>query len=286
MGIKHEYDYIYIIGDKGYIGSRMVIELAVDYNIHHCGTVNDIDFQDFKKCRVIIMLCGKGKCNKNDISTIDTCLYETNKLVSLVQPWQKLVYASSSSLYANHGYIEHNEDDGVYSLNNYYDMSKYTSERLVTQNVENHYILRLGTVNGWSPMMKYHSMMNKMVSDLANGYNIIAFNSYYFRPILGMNDLKRVLCTIINSDTDCPGIYNITSFNDTIGGIANKLVRENMYRIIRIVQKDFDANFSTSTLKFEKAFNFEFQDTVKSITLDIIQNENIESISEILPILN
>ena len=102
------------------------------------------------------------------------------------------------------------------------------------------------------------------------------------RPILGIEDLCRAIKTIIECDEDKRGLYNLASFNKTAEQIA--------YEVsdvvgVKVVEYETDPtqikntklqtktyNFSISTNKFCKEFNFEFNETVESITKSIVDN--------------
>ena len=104
------------------------------------------------------------------------------------------------------------------------------------------------------------------------------------RPILGINDLCRAVSTIIDSNQDLRGIYNLASFNKTAEQIAYEVsdvinVPVNEYladptQLVNIKAQTKCYNFSISTRKFERAFDFKFFETVESITTGIVSNYN------------
>jgi nucleoside-diphosphate-sugar epimerase len=102
------------------------------------------------------------------------------------------------------------------------------------------------------------------------------------RPVLGINDLCRAIKTIIECKKDKRGLYNLASFNKTAEQIAYEVSE---ITNIPVVEYEADPtqienqkqqtkcyNFSISTKKFEKQFNFEFGESVESITKSIITN--------------
>ena len=100
------------------------------------------------------------------------------------------------------------------------------------------------------------------------------------RPILGINDLCRAIESIVESKEDKRGLYNLASFNKTAEQIAHEVadvmgVEVKEYEVdptqIKNTKSQTKAyNFSISTLKFRKAYNFKFRSTVESITSELI----------------
>ena len=100
------------------------------------------------------------------------------------------------------------------------------------------------------------------------------------RPILGIKDLSRAIKTIIDSDKDNRGIYNLASFNETAENIAY-----GVSRITGIPVKEYETdptnitnaklqtksyNFSIDSSKFIKTFSFEFEENIESITESLV----------------
>ena len=147
-----------------------------------------------------------------------------------------------------------------------------------------YYALRFGTVNGSSPFLRSDVMINAMVNSAINDGHIKLYIKDTMRPILGINDLCGAVKTIVNSDEDKRGLYNLASFNKTAEQIAYEVAD-----VMGVEVKEFEAdptqikntknqtkayNFSISTLKFRKAFKFKFKDTVESLASELKYNWN------------
>jgi hypothetical protein len=101
-------------------------------------------------------------------------------------------------------------------------------------------------------------------------------NKHISRAILGIEDLCGAILCCINRPI--PGIYNLASFNNTVGEIA-KAVGEKLG--IDIIDKGTTANaydFAIDTTLFEQTYDFEFKETP-----DTILNGLIEHYGESLP---
>jgi hypothetical protein len=93
--------------------------------------------------------------------------------------------------------------------------------------------------------------------------NILINNKHIVRPILGIADISRAIDTIIKKPI--AGIYNLASFYDSVEGLSNKissLLSSNVN-----VQPDINGayDFIMDTTKFQRTFNFTFNETINTI---------------------
>jgi nucleoside-diphosphate-sugar epimerase len=195
---------------------------------------------------------------------------------------QKIIYASSSSVY---GLVGSNIVDETYTSfqpHNHYDVTKYMIDLLVQRHNIEYYGLRFGTVNGYSPNVRNDIMINSMTYSAMVEGHIKLYIKDIIRPILGIKDLSLAIKTIIDNENDYRGIYNLASFSDTAENIARdvsyvtgKPIKEYDVDPTNIINsklqtKCYDFNIDCS--KFIKKYNFTFKDTSKSITQDLIDN--------------
>jgi nucleoside-diphosphate-sugar epimerase len=82
------------------------------------------------------------------------------------------------------------------------------------------YGLRFGTVNGYSPKMRWDLIINSMYKSAMESGVINVVNPNIHRAILFIDDLVDAMQAIIDKNDGNGGIYNIASFNDSIGNIA------------------------------------------------------------------
>ena len=279
----------------GYIGSALYDYLKNDYNVvssdleWYGNFVNPNNFkQDYynltteflSKFDVIILLSGHSSvkmCENNMLSAFKNNVRNFVDLLNRILPEQKLIYASSSSVYGNIDGLNVTEDCKEYVPNNYYDLTKAEIDSYAKLSNRQYFGLRFGTLNGPSPNTRIDLMLNAMLTTALDEKEIRIFNAGIHRPILGIFDCCAAIRMIIEKGTfENRGIYNLASFNSTVDDIGNQ-----MGQILNVPVKIIDEkpiivenaklqtkayNFSISSEKFRKTFDFEFKDTVESIT--------------------
>lgn len=280
---------VLILGGNGYIGSRLRQVLRD----HHFVKSNDIcwfahdetsDRRDYHKYtseelaefEVIVVLAGHSSVPScigalpgpwlNNVTNFTDLLAKTTD--------QLIIYASSASVYGNSKPGErHNETNTQFTPVNNYDVTKYAlDQQAVIANLRGRRVigLRFGTVNGWAPNLRVDVMINSMYHSVQNGKGIQVSNRHISRAILGIEDLCRaVKCCI---DKPIPGIYNLASFNATVGEIAQAV---KLKLGIDIVDRGTTANaydFALDTGLFEQTFDFTFTETPATIVDSLLEH--------------
>jgi nucleoside-diphosphate-sugar epimerase len=282
-----------IIGSGGYIGSRLMKEIkatGVDINWFKKGK-KDVDFKDlsrdyYSEFENIILLAGHSSVKMSE-GNLNSCFNNNvRNFIDLLEKLdkQKLIYASSSSVYGSVGGKTVNEKYFGFEPYNQYDISKHVADLYAQKSDVEYYALRFGTVNGYSPFLRSDVMINAMVNSALTDGHIKLYIKDTMRPILGINDLCGAITTIVECQEDKRGLYNLASFNKTAEQIAYEVAN-----VMGVKVKEFEAdptqikntksqtkayNFSISTLKFRKEFKFKFKDTVESLTSELKDNWN------------
>ena len=277
-----------IIGSGGYIGSRLTNEIeatGVDVNWFKKGK-EDIDFKDltrgyYSEFDNIILLAGHSSVKMSE-GGLNSCFNNNvRNFIDLLEKLdkQKLIYASSSSVYGSVGGKTVNEKYFGFEPYNQYDISKHTADLYAQKSDIEYYALRFGTVNGYSPFLRSDVMINAMVNSAINDGHIKLYIKDTMRPILGINDLCEAIRHILASSEDKRGLYNLASFNKTAEQIAYEVAN-----VMDVEVQEFEAdptqikntknqtkayNFSISTLKFRREFKFKFKDTVESLATEL-----------------
>ena len=277
-----------IIGSGGYIGSRLMKEMhatGVDINWFKKGR-KDVDFKDltrdyYSEYDNIILLAGHSSVKMSE-GGLNSCFNNNvRNFIDLIEKLdkQKLIYASSSSVYGSVGGKTVNEKYFGFEPYNQYDISKHTADLYAQKSDVEYYALRFGTVNGYSPFLRSDVMINAMVNSAINDGLIKLYIKDTMRPILGINDLCEAIRYILASDEDKRGLYNLASFNKTAEQIAYEVAN-----VMGVKVQEFEAdptqikntknqtkayNFSISTLKFRREFGFKFKDTVESLATEL-----------------
>ena len=276
-----------IIGSGGYIGSRLSREIradGVDINWFKKGK-DDIDFKNlsreyYSEYDNIILLAGHSSVKMSE-GSLNSCFNNNvRNFVNLLEKLdnQKLIYASSSSVYGSVGGKTVNEKYFGFEPYNQYDISKHVADLYAQKSDVEYYALRFGTVNGYSSFLRSDVMINAMVNSALTDGHIKLYIKDTMRPILGINDLCGAVKTIVESDEDKRGLYNLASFNKTAEQIAYEVADVMGVEVIEFEADPTQVknknqtkayNFSISTLKFRKAFKYKFQDTVEGLTVEL-----------------
>ena len=284
---------ILLIGGNGYIGSKLQEILEVDvidtnwFNDKNNGEdFKDLTSRHYSDYNTIILLAGHSSVKMSE-GNLNSCFNNNvRNFIDLIEKLdkQKLIYASSSSVYGSVGGKTVNEKYYGFEPYNQYDISKHTADLYAQKSNVEYYGLRFGTVNGSSPVLRTDVMINAMVNSALKDGHIKLYIKDTMRPILGINDLCRAIETIVESNEDKRGLYNLASFNKTAEQIAYEVAN-----VMGVEVKEYDVdptqikntksqtkayNFSISTLKFKREYKFKFQDTVESITSGLIENWN------------
>lgn len=280
---------VLIIGGLGYVGSRLSQVLKENYTVDindicwfdYSPDILDHDYhhlksEDLESYDVIVVLGGH--------SSVNTCMGElkgpwlnnvTNftNLLDKVRDDQLIIYASSASVYGNSTPgTKHTEKNKNFVPVNNYDVTKYAlDQQSIIANLRGKKIigLRFGTVNGWAPYIRTDVMINLMYYRFVTQDPIEVTNKHISRAILGIEDLCRAIKKCIENPV--PGIYNLSSFNDTVENISNTV---SSYLGARIQDKGKTKNaydFSLDTTLFEETYDFKFQETTETILNSLVQ---------------
>jgi UDP-glucose 4-epimerase len=280
---------ILILGGCGYIGSYLYQKLSEKYRVETIdlewfGNFNNpnnikMDYSSLNKNYLnhfdtIILLAANSsvKLCENFYDAFDNNVIKFVKLTQKLNHNQKFIYASSSCVYVTSDNKPKEETDNLFPMDGLTLTKTTIDQYLPLTNIE-YYGLRFGSVNGWSPNMRLDLMINSMTLSALNNNVVNVFNGHAHRPILSINDLYRSVETIIETDKDLRGIYNVASFNDNILNIGKKVAD---YMGVKLVDKgtNFTYDFTISSEKFKNTFNFEFKDNIESI-IDSIKNNEI-----------
>ena len=272
---------VLVIGGYGYTGSALVSYLTSqlinavavgrrteDYNKLSPDYLNSFDR--------IVLLAGH--------SSVPMCLgplkspwlnniVNFKDLLHKVEPSIPIIYASSSSVYSNSGSKLSKEDEISLEYVNNYDLTKTMLDLFAfKESMSNQRCLiglRFGTVNGASEIIRKELMINSMVYNAMTQGSVIVTNKQVHRPLLGMQDLVRgihaVICTSNSIIKRSHGQYNMASFNTTVQEISNIVGEQLQVPVIEQGTTYGVYDFSISSEKFSKAFDFKFKETPYTI---------------------
>lgn len=288
---------ILLIGGTGYIGSRLYRHLMHRFGIYimdldlfgnnvtrynmnvNYGKVEPSFFQDWE---AIILLAGHssvGMAKEDPLGALINNITNFSNLLFAVSSETKFIYASSSSVY--NGLVDASEDDALPDSTNFYDYTKKSIDEIAALSGKPYYSLRFGTVNGGSPNLRTDLMINKMWDTAMSGRAIDVYGSSILRPILGIDDLCSGMDLILDGDIP-PGVYNMASFNLSVGEIAYRIARQvgsNM--ISRGDSRSYDFSINCDKMK---SFGWTPIDSVESIVKSLkIDEETLYGVRDVFP---
>lgn len=272
---------VLLIGGCGYIGSALYCTLAEDFdvsvwdtevrgnpgNIPHLGK----DFTDgwgyIQEGDDIILLAGYSSVASAEADPTNAFwdnIVGFYEILRDLRPDQRLIYASTSSIYSGFGSDLVSEDG---PRGNMYDFTKYADDCLALMSDKNVWGLRFGTVNGPSPNTRWDLMLNKMCKDAKEEGVVTITNPGVHRPILGINDLCRAVRAILDGEGR-PGIYNLASFNSSVLTLGRAVSRD-FGGTLQYGPRSTTYDFAISSRKFKEEYSFTFQETAGSIIQDL-----------------
>lgn len=306
-----------VIGGCGYIGTHFVDYIKESYpqirvvvvdsdnysnsvekrkDVHYINSkFQDLPSSFYSEFTDVILLGGQGSVSnsKNVLTVVDNNVRNFAWLLEIIKPEQKLIYASSSSVYGRTNNKEVDEEfskTSGYEPYNYYDWSKQTIDQLAELSGKQYYSLRFGTVNGFSRNLRNDVMINSMTFNAKKNGKIFVSNHSVNRPILGIDDLCKAMLTIVQKgNKELSGIYNLNSFNSTVYEIALQVSKmcnvqcEDMNigdggEIVNFKLQTKSYDFKIHSNKFIEKFDFKFNDTLTSITQNLLNKwEEIEN---------
>lgn len=279
---------ILLLGHSGYVGSVLYhYLLKFNYNLVGFDTsgpekyLSSMDYsllpkEYLKQFDVIIVLAGFSsvkQCLNNLSEAFDNNVTKLINLTDKLNENQKLIVASSSSVYGGLNRLDCLETIKEYNVINEYDLTKISIDQFLPLTKCNYYSLRFGTVAGCSPNLRTEIAINALVNSYMEKGYIEIFNGHTYRPILGIQDLVAGIKKIIDKEDSVRGIYNLASFNITFDELGDR-VGEVLECPVKHVEKESTHlyNFSINCDKMKNSFGWEPRQTVESITRDLVYN--------------
>lgn len=285
-----------LIGSTGYIGSALEPQLYAKYGSgldscdigwFHPKDMNHYplyrkDYREIKgisieKYDAVILLAGHssvGMCKNDMLSSCNNNIRNFVELLNKLRDDQPLIYASSGSVYGN-GSGQFRETDALAPALNWYDLTKQEIDRIALLSGKKIYGLRFGTVCGVSPNPRTELMLNSMYLSAKNTHYVRVNNQGKVRAILAMKDLiagvKAILSRIEEKGPVNTGIYNLASFNATIGHMADETCRF-MGAIRHDVLDNPTYDFALNVQKFQEVFDWAPKETIQTILEDLKKN--------------
>lgn len=270
-----------IVGAAGYIGSAlgMYFPQAYMWDSKWFGTDKpdkvdmywDSNIEEYDNIIYLAGLSSVSACS-DLTATLRNNVVRFKELLDKINEKQKLIFASSASIYGNVGNINATEDHPLSHSLTHYDMGMSIRESLaVMANKEGKkvYALRFGTVAGCLPGQKIirdNTVINAMVKNAIVDKKITITNGDAWRSFVGIKDITNFMHELISWNWK-PGIYNVKSFDSTIQEIGEYIAG---YFAVSIDYKQKSGNPYDFTMCASKASGP--RSTLKSIVEELDEN--------------
>lgn len=234
-----------LIGSNGYVGSFLESKLhndpdiqlstcdsspAAKENTTYKSSYTAIDLKEVLRFDVILFFAGTSSVQQamaNPIEALNNNTFELFEFAKRLSSEQLFIYASSGSVYSNlHDHGEPHlsgEGDQLRDPTNVYDASKMIFDNLVKFLDIRSVGLRMGTVSGFSPVMRNDLVFNAMNLSARNEGNVFLRNADSFRTLLFLEDLLGLIQSLIRSSSPIPKIVNVGSLTTTIDSLAQSV---------------------------------------------------------------
>jgi nucleoside-diphosphate-sugar epimerase len=138
----------------------------------------------------------------------------------------RFIFSSTCSVYGTDDQQEVNEDRSA-SPPYPYAISKLMAERALgclTDEAFRPIILRMGTVVGWSPRMRFDLVTNAMIKSALTERKIVVHNPRLWRPLIDVEDAARAYLAALKADLSITGVFNIATQNYQLQEVAETVV--------------------------------------------------------------
>lgn len=292
---------IAVTGSSGYVGSALSARLTDSgHEVVKCdigwfgerslGPYAQIDLMEVE---TIIHLAGHSSvlmAENDPIGAWSNNVTGFKHLLDSLRPHQRLIYASSGSVYGNSGKPAQESDAGLNVLKTY-DMTKVVGDVLASNAINQGKRivgLRFGTVNGLSPNTRVDLMLNAMSYAAITKGAIDVKNPKIFRPILFLEDLLHGVDSVLKQNST--GVFNLSSQNVSVDQVARFIVKETGCKINYQEDDVSPYDFHLDCTLFESTFGKHAGATMKQTVNDLLRNINSVNVgkrenagNEILP---
>lgn len=263
---------VLILGGQGYLGSRLAAWLGaagvtartmdVSAGAALQGRYQDLSSAELAEYGSVILLAGHSSVPACDRDPVEAFSNNVSGFVDLVHKLrtQKLLFASSVSVYVDTRGRAAAETDPLPEPVSYYDLHKQTIEKYAAVAYGNWYALRLATLCGPSPNPRTDLLLNSLVRAAVLDGRVRVANRQAHRPLLGVDDFCRAVEAILVGPVP-PGRYNLASLNARIGDLADFVAARFGVPCVEIdTPNRYDIRVDTA--KFLQAGGVKFADTL------------------------
>ena len=271
---------ILITGGFGHIGSELLKRFTMEKKINKIFIIDNFltqrfhSYLDIKKKKItlfdedlnkfsftklnskidfVIHLAAITNAEKSigkENEILNNNLNGTKKIVNFCKRKKiHLIFASSTSVYGDQSKIINSKNNIVPKMINPqspYANCKIYEENYIKKNLKKFTILRLGTICGISPGIRFHTAINKFSYQAALSKPITIWRKLYTkkRPYLVLNDFVR-LVEFIFLKKKIFGIFDVVSENHSVIDIV---------KMIKIYRKNLKLKFVNTKILNQKSY--------------------------------
>ena len=240
------------------------------------GDVRDIGavVKAMRGCDTVVHLAaivGDPACDDNKQLAMEVNRAATRMLADVASGCgvRRFVFASSCGVYGE-SELRLDETSAVNPLS-VYAQTKVDSESILVAATGAGFaptILRLGTLFGLSPRMRFDLVVNLFVARAASSGKITVLNGEQWRPFLHVQDAARAVAACLKAETSAVSgeIFNVgsASLNLQIEQLGAAIARAVPGTEIVRVENGDRRNYRVSFEKIEKVLNFQCERTLES----------------------
>lgn len=247
---------------------------------------NEKDLSSMRDCDIVVHLAAMvftgGKKLRKQVMNVN---YEaTKKIVDLCKKYSisRFIFPSSCSCYGVTNEIC--TEETPVSATNVYAESKIKSEQYILQQEDNYFsptILRLSTLFGMSPRMRFDLLVNDLTVQACINRELKVFNPDAWRPLLSVDDAVDVFLMFCKRwwKDNITGVYNVghENLNYKKRQICSLLKNEIPHLKIEYQKASSEdvRNYRVSFKKIQKQLSF-----VPSKTLETEISKLVKAINE------
>lgn len=270
--------------DACWFGNHLPADIAQDKR-----DILNLKQEDLEGFDTVIFLAGLSNDPMAEFSPKSNFIYNTGMpafigFLAKEAGVKRLIFASSCSVYGFTRNSTFSESDPV-ACNYPYGVSKLQGEHALLAIADENFsvvCLRQGTVSGFSPRMRFDLAINTLFKcGISNG-ELVLSNSKIWRPILGLQDLCQAYQLALEAAIHGGEVFNISSFNTTIGDLAAELsayLEKNHAVTVQVRDRKIQdyRNYKVNVDKARNRLGYAPQQDAQSIFSELSQHFDVRS---------
>ncbi|HSX40479.1 MAG TPA: SDR family oxidoreductase [Candidatus Saccharimonadales bacterium] len=226
-------------------------------------------------------LVGEPACRENPRTTRQINFEATKQLALLAkrEGVRKFIFSSTCSNYGISDVSQEATEETPLNPLSLYSETKIAAEKFILSQKSGKFsptVLRLATIFGLSPRMRFNLMVNEMARDAVFGKEYSIRNENAWRPFLHVKDAADAIAQILISKKKSGDIFNIVSQNVQKKDLVKLLKKVNRKVQVTIDEggKDDKRDYRVSAQKFKKTFHWKPKFSVENGFMEIYEAVN------------